>query len=169
MFTLAPALANTAVYLDLTSVSGTKHFKGATKPLNKQLFDFTDSSHLQVFLDLVLKKPQVWGWNTIFTIPVTNALTGITTSHNLLNEYGLILLASVRRHMMTYYANQSKQAQDLFMVCQCLLSSLTLEFLKLITAKSSYYHLPSIVAAQGPMPAGPLLLKLIISQAHVYS
>jgi hypothetical protein len=101
MFTLAPALANTAMYLDLTSVSGTKHFKGATKPLNKQPFDFTDSSNLQVFLDLVLKKSQVWGWNTIFTIPVINPLTGITTSHNLLNEYGLILLASVRTQTVT--------------------------------------------------------------------
>jgi hypothetical protein len=169
VFTLAPALANTAVFLDLTSVSGTKHFKGATEPLNKQPFDFSDSSDLQVFLDLVLKKSQVWGWNTIFTIPVTNPLTGITTSHNLLDEYGLIPLAAVRAHTMTYYANQSKQAQDSFMACQCLLSSLTLEFLKLITAESSDYHLPSIVAAQGPVPAGPLLLKLIISQAHVDS
>jgi hypothetical protein len=169
VFTLAPALANTAVFLDLTSVSGTKHFKGATEPLNKQPFDFTDSSDLQVFLDLVLKKSQVWGWNTIFTIPVTNPLTGITTNHNLLDEYGLIPLASVRAHTITYYANQSKQAQDSFMACQCLLSSLTLEFLKLITSESSDYHLPSIVAAQGPVPAGPLLLKLIISQAHVDS
>jgi hypothetical protein len=169
VFTLAPALASTAVFLDLASVSGTKHFKGATEPLNKQPFDFADSSDLQVFLDLVLKKSQVWGWNTIFTVPVTNHSTGITTNHNLLEEYGVIPLASVRAHTMTYYATQSKQAQDSFMACQCLLSSLTLEFLKLITSESSDYHLPSIVASQGPVPAGPLLLKLIISQAHVDS
>jgi hypothetical protein len=36
-------------------------------------------------------------------------------------------------------------------------------------ADSNTYHLPAIVAADGPVPAGPLLLKLIISQAHVDS
>jgi hypothetical protein len=40
---------------------------------------------------------------------------------------------------------------------------------KLITADSDAYHLPSIAAADGPIPSGPLLLKLIISQAHVDS
>jgi hypothetical protein len=117
----------------------------------------------------VLKKSQVWGWNNIFTVPVTIPSTGITTNHNLLDEYGLIPLTSVKAHTMTYYATQSKQAQDSFMACQSLLSSLTLEFLKLITSESSDYHLPSIVSSQGPVPAGLLLLKLIISQAHVDS
>jgi hypothetical protein len=42
-FTLAPALANTATtYLDLTSSTGAKHFKGATEPLSAQPFDFAD-------------------------------------------------------------------------------------------------------------------------------
>jgi hypothetical protein len=41
--------------------------------------------------------------------------------------------------------------------------------MKLITADSSAYHLPPIVATDGPVPSGPLLLKLIISQAHVDS
>jgi hypothetical protein len=52
VFTLAPALANTATFLDLTSTSGSKHFKGATEPLNAQAFGFDDAADLQVFLDL---------------------------------------------------------------------------------------------------------------------
>jgi hypothetical protein len=123
----------------------------------------------QDFLDLVIKKSQVWGWNPVFTIPVTNAETGVTTEYNLLSQYGLIPLASVRAHVMTYYSTPTKRAQDSFMACQCLLSSLTLDFLKLITAESNDYHLPEIVAAEGRVPAGPLLLKLIISKAHVDS
>jgi hypothetical protein len=55
------------------------------------------------------------------------------------------------------------------MCCQCLLSSLTLDFLKLITVDADAYHLPALIAADGQIPAGPLLLKLIISQAHVDS
>jgi hypothetical protein len=169
VFGLAPALAGTATFIDVTSTNGIKHFKGATEPLNKQPFDFSDSSDLQVFLDLVLKKSQVWGWNTIFTIPVTDVTTGVTTNHSLISEYGVVPLASVRTHVMSYYGNQTKQAQDSFMACQCLLSSLTLDFLKLITADADDYHLPPVVATNGPVPSGPLLLKLIITQAHVDS
>jgi hypothetical protein len=170
-FTLAPALANTVNYIDLASTSGTKHFKGATKPLNAQPFNFADASDLQVFLDLVLKKSRVWGWNTIFTIPVTNG-TGaepVTTNHNLLSKYGMIPLDSVRAQVKTYYTTPTKRDQDSFMSCQCLLSSLTLDFLKLITTDSNDYHLPPIDATDGPVPSGPLLLKLITSQAHVDS
>jgi hypothetical protein len=113
VFTLAPALASAATYLGLTSASGTKHFKGATGHLNQRPFDFADPSDLQVFLDLVLKKSQVWGWNIIFTMPVTNVSTGVVTSnHNLLDEYGLIPLDSVRSQVMTYRATPTKRAQD---------------------------------------------------------
>jgi hypothetical protein len=105
VFTLAPALANTATtYLDLTSSAGAKHFKGATEPLSAQPFNFADPSDLQIFLNLVLKKSQIWGWNTIFTIPVTDPLTAVTRNHNLLNEYGLIPLQAVTTQVTTYYA-----------------------------------------------------------------
>jgi hypothetical protein len=138
VFTLTPALANTATFLDLTTTSGSKHFKGATESLNAQAFGFEDPSDLQVFLDLVLKKLQVWGWNPVFTISITDVLTGTTSDYNLLSQYGLI-------------------------------PTHTLDFLKLITAETNNYHLPKIVAAEGRVPSGPLLLKLIISKAHVNS
>jgi hypothetical protein len=41
------------------------------------------------------------------------------------------------------------------------------DFLKTITADTTAYHLPAIVAADSDIPSGPLLLKLIISRAHV--
>jgi hypothetical protein len=169
VFTLAPALANTAAFIDLTTSNGIKHFNKATEPLTKEPFNFADPSDLQVFLDLVLKKSQVWGWNPIFDIPVTNPSTTVTTNHNLLQEYGLIPLSAVRTQVSSYYATPTKRAQDSFMLCQALLSSLTLDFLKLITADANEYHLPAIAANDGPVPAGPLLLKLIIAQAHVDS
>ena len=55
------------------------------------------------------------------------------------------------------------------MSCQCLLSSLSLRFIKLITANSDNCHLPALQASEGPVPSGPLLLKVIISKAHVDS
>jgi hypothetical protein len=161
VFTLAPALDNTTTFLDLTSSTGAMYFKGATKPLNTQPFGFADPSDLQIFLDLVLKKLQIWGWNTIFIISVTDPVTTLSTSRNLLSEYGTISLESVRTQVTMYYATSSREAQDSFM------ASLTLNFLKLINIDSKVYHLSPIVAADGPVPSGPLLLKLIISQAHI--
>jgi hypothetical protein len=169
VFTLAPALANTSNFINLTSANGIKYFKGATEPLTKTPFDFADPSDLQVFLDLSLKKSQVWGWNPIFTVPVVSVPTGETANYSLLEKYGLIPLSSVRNHGMAYYATHTKRAQDSFMACQSILSSLTLDFLKLITADSDNYHLPAIVAEDGPVPSGPLLLKMVISQVHVDS
>jgi hypothetical protein len=55
------------------------------------------------------------------------------------------------------------------MASQCLLSSLTLGFWELITVDLNDWHSPAIVAADSPVLSAPLLLKLIISQAHVDS
>jgi hypothetical protein len=98
VFTLAPALANTATFLDLTTSSGAKHFKGAIESLNSHPFEFEDGADLQVFLDLVLTKSQVWGWNNIFNIPVVDPKTGLSQTWNILNHYGMVPLASVRAH-----------------------------------------------------------------------
>jgi hypothetical protein len=99
VFSLAPALANTNAFRDLTTANGMKHFKGAVEPLNSHPFDFVDGADLQVFLDLVLTKSQVWGWNTIFNIPVTDAATATTTRNwNIISHYGMVPLASVRIH-----------------------------------------------------------------------
>ena len=59
VFTLTPAMANTAAFLDLTTPNGAKHFRGATEALNAQAFDFEDDSDLPVFLDLLHTKSQV--------------------------------------------------------------------------------------------------------------
>jgi hypothetical protein len=170
VFALAPALASTAAFLDLATAAGTKHFKGGTEALNSQPFDFKDDTDLQVFLDLVLTKSQVWGWNEIFTIPVTDAATATTRNFNILTHSGMVPLSAVRAHVLSYYATPSKLAQDSFMSCQCFLNSLTLDFLKTITSDSAAYHVPAIHGgSSGAIPAGPLLLKMIISQAHVDS
>jgi hypothetical protein len=100
----------------MLTASGMKHFKGATGHFNQRPFDFADRSDLQVFLDLLelLKEYQVWGWNIIFTLPVTNVSSGVVTSnHNLFNEYALLIpLDLVRSQGMTYRATPTKGAQD---------------------------------------------------------
>jgi hypothetical protein len=169
-FALAPALAyNAAAYLDLSTTNGGKHFKTGTESLTTQAFNFEDPSDLRIFLDLIKVKSQVFGWNPILSIPVTDATTGVVTHRDLLDKYGMIERSDIIAHLNTYYSTPTKQAQDSFMFCQCLIASLSIDFLKKITAESKNYHLPAILAADGPVPCGPLLLKIIISKAHVDS
>ena len=169
-FTIAPALANSAAaYLDLTSTNGAKQFNKATEALSTTPFDFNDSSDLQVFLDMVLTRSQEFGWNQILEIPMANVVGAGMTNHNILDKHGILTLETITTQVRTYYDDQTKAAQDSFMLCQCLRASLSIEFMKLITAEADDYHLPPITAMHGPMPCGPLLLKLIISKAHVDS
>jgi hypothetical protein len=170
VFTLAPALANTAAAcVDLTSPSGAKHFKGAIEPLSSTPFNFGDPADLQVFLDMVLKRSQVCGWNPILAVPVTNANGATTATHNILEEHGVLSVDTISAHVRTCCGLQTKQAQDSFMLCQCLQASLSIKFLKIITAELGDCHLPAISTVNGPIPCGPLLLKIIIAKAHVDS
>jgi hypothetical protein len=100
---------------------------------------------------------------------VTDATTGVVTHRDLLDKHGMIQRSDVIVHLNTYCNTPTKQAQDSFMFCQCLTASLSIDFLKKITAESKNYHFPANLAADGPVPWGPLLLKIIVSKAHVDS
>jgi hypothetical protein len=111
VFTLASALANAAAFLDLTGSSGAKRFKGATESLSFQPFDFEENSDPQVLLDLVLTKSQeVWGWNTIFNVPVTDAATGAARNWNLLSHHGMA--QSRMRSMATSRSRHEQSSHD---------------------------------------------------------
>ena len=131
-----------------------------------QSFDFVDSSELQVFLDLLKTKSKVQGWSRIFTVPVN--INGVVTNHSLLQDYGVIPLASVALDALNYANTQTKVAQDSFMLFQCIFASLGTEFLKTITTEAAHYHVTDLRGAtEPPIPCGALLLKVIIMRAHV--
>jgi hypothetical protein len=159
VFALLPALMNAGAFLDLNSISGAKRFKSGDQPLS-QMFDFSDPSDLQVFLDLLKPKTRVQGWSRVFTVPVTTV--GLTVNHSLLSNYGLIPLAAVTQDALSYVDTQTKVAQDLFMAFQCIFASLETDFLKTITTESRKYHV-----GQDQSPSGSLPLKAIIMRAHV--
>ena len=85
--------------------------------------------------------------------------------------YGLVPLSSVRTNIMSYEATPSKRAQDVFMLLyHCLMNTLTLDFLEqIVIADLPSYHLPVILVVSGKILSSLLLLKLIISQAHLDS
>jgi hypothetical protein len=165
IFALSPAMANAGTYLDLSSSTGAKLFKVGAEPLS-QSFDFVDSSDLQVFLDLLKTKSKVQGWSRIFTVPVD--INGVVTNHSLLQDYGVILLASVALDVLNYANTQTKVAQDSLMLFQCIFTSLGTAFLKKITTEATHYHVADLSGAtEPPIPCSALLLKVIIMRAHV--
>ena len=165
IFALSPAMANAGAFLNLSTSTGAKLFKIGAEPLSRS-FDFLDPSDLQVFLDLLKTKSKVQGWSRIFTVPVE--VDGVTTSHSLLHNYGVIPLASVVSDALTYVNEESKVAQDSFMLFQCIFASLDTEFLKSVTTEAQHYHIVDAKSPMGPpIPCGALLLKIIIMKAHV--
>jgi hypothetical protein len=169
VFSRVPAMATTAVYQDLATATGLKHYKTATEPLSKELyFDFDeDTAQLQLFLDLVRQKSEDMGWGALFQIPVTTPAG--TQNYDLLTQYGMIPLASVRDHCMTYYGDPTKQAQDSAMSNKCFMSSVSVAFKQLLTPEWSDYHLPALPGSSDLVRSGPLLLKVITMKAHVDS
>jgi hypothetical protein len=165
-FALSPAMANAGAFLDLSTSKGAKLFKVGAEPLSRS-FDFEDPSELQVFLDLLKTKAKVQGWSRIFTVPVTDD-QGVVTNHSLLQNYGVISLASVVRDALSYVNTPTKVAQDSFMLFQCIFASLGTEFLKTVTTEASHYHVVDQADVnEPPIPCGALLLKVIIMKAHV--
>ena len=104
IFALSPAMANAGAFLDLSSSTGAKLFKVCSEPLSRT-FDFIDPSDLQVFLDLLKTKSKVQGWSRIFTVPVE--VEGVSTSHSLLHNYGVIPLESVALDAQTYVNSET--------------------------------------------------------------
>jgi hypothetical protein len=140
--------SNTCRVLDSHIYKG-KHFKDGARVI--------DCSTLNL---LILGPPDLSGFgaqeiaslrlNPILTIPVTDPATGVTTTH--LEEYGSISAPS--QPMDLYYGTKRRQLK-IRSWRYSVFSSLSLDFLKTITAESQDYHLPAIVAADGPIPAGP--------------
>jgi hypothetical protein len=168
-FSRVPVLATSALYQDLSTSTGVKHYKTATEPLSKELyFDFEeDTAQLQLFLDLVRQKSEELDWVEIFRIPVTTP-SG-TQTYDLITQYGMIPLASVRAHCMSYYHEQTKKAQDSAMSNKCFMSSVSVAFKQLLTPDWADYHLPALPGSSALVPSGPLLLKIITTKAHVDS
>jgi hypothetical protein len=158
-FALAPALADTHAYLDLDTPKGAKLYNKGTSALAGSPFDFEDPTDLQLFLDAITSKSKAHGWGRIFTIPTVGG-----TKQHLLQSYGMVTLKAATADALTYYDTETKEAQDSFMLFQCLIASVTQDFMRSINTERFSYHL-----GHDDTPVGTLFLKIVISKVHVDS
>jgi hypothetical protein len=155
-FALAPAFANPDV-LNYSEQSAAKLFKAGTDPLSIK-FD-CKPDNLQLFLDQARDKSIVFDWLNILSIPIGG---DVAMSKDLIESYGEISYEDVRAHAISYMNEDSREAQDSFMLYQCLMNSLTDAAQKQVRTRGNV--LPFMFGGKG---SGSVLLKVIIMVSHV--
>jgi hypothetical protein len=155
-FALAPAFATPDI-LNFSEPAAAKFFKSAVEPLSIK-FDCSPEK-LQLFLDQARDKSIVCDWLNILSIPLGG---DVAATKDLIESYGEIPYADVRNHALPYMHEDSREAQDSFMMYHCLMNSLTDAAQKQVRVRGNVH--PFMFGGKG---SGPVLLKLIIMVSHV--
>jgi hypothetical protein len=155
-FALAPAFANPDV-LNYSDQSAAKLFKSGTDPLSIK-FD-CKPDNLQLFLDQARDKAIVFDWLNILGIPIGG---DVAATKDLIESYGEISYQDVKAHALSYMNEDSREAQDSFMLYHCLMNSLTDAAQKQVRTRGNMF--PFMFGGKG---SGPVLLKVIIMVSHV--
>ncbi len=156
-FALSPAMAANAI-VDYTTPTGQKLYKAAIAPLENKF----DGSYDKVLLFLRNVEQHVIEQN------LTGILTVIDAAGNprfLLHHYGTLTEANVRDHSATFMTGQNnRDTQRSDLLYQFLYHSIGDTLRMKVTNDPNRY---SFYGLGGPVPDGPLFLKVIISHAHI--
>jgi len=155
-FALAPAFVNPDV-LNYSEQAASKLFKSAVEPLSIK-FDCSPEN-LQLFLDQARDKAIVYDWLNILSIPLGG---DVAATKDLIESYGEISYQDVCNHALTYMHEDVREAQDSFMMYQCLMNTLTENAQKQVRSRGNVH--PFTFGGRG---SGPVLLKVIIMVSHV--
>eukprot|EP00978_Attheya_sp_CCMP212_P033086 scaffold131938_cov70-Attheya_sp.AAC.2 len=157
-FALSLARA-TAGVIDMTDKAGSNLFNKGADSLSIRLangdrgFD-GKVSNLNLFLAFIKQRANVFDWHTILDIPVNGV------NRNLLEAYGQISMANVQMHVLTYIDQPMRDAQNSFMVYECLSKSLQVSALNDVLTKIETF-------TERNLQSGPLFLNTIIKKAAI--
>jgi hypothetical protein len=119
-----------------------------------------NAGDMHIFLKSVSKRTQLFGWNSIVTVP-----TGGVTTRNLCEQYGLITLEQIQAHAQVYKAAQGRDAQTASQMYDFLESSLTDDAKAMVLSDFADY---TIITAEGMQICnGHCFLKVIIRNTTV--
>jgi hypothetical protein len=157
-FALSPARAVAGV-IDMSSSAGSKLFNKGAEALSISLskdergYD-GKGANLKLLLTYVKQRANVFDWTGILTFTIDGV------ARNLLVDYGQIPIADMKTQVTTYIAQPNRNAQNSFMMFECLSKSLTVEALNSVLTEVTDYTVNDI-------PSGPLFLKVIIRKAYI--
>ncbi len=157
VFALSPALINQGP-INYATPEGIKLWRGAIKPLAKELFTLKQH-RFKLFLSTLTKQTMVYGWENILNIPVKVAVQGGPT-HLLLTHYGQVMLQQVKDHAATYINTQTRVAQNNLLLYTCLAASIAPETKAKAMIFQQDYH-------EGQTLIGAAYLKILIREANV--
>jgi hypothetical protein len=157
LFARTPAQAKVGI-LDYGSSEGMKIYNAAVVALSSKYTGNAIDMH--VFLKNVKKRAQSFGWRSILEIPTAGG-----TTKDLIDLYGLIELAEVKAHAMTYENEGGRDAQNASQMYEFLYNSLTEEAKLMVLSDYVDY---TIVNEDGVhINNGPTFLKVIIRNTTV--
>lgn len=162
-FALSP-IDSTRGVINFRTKHGKELYKSATLPLSQDQFG-CDPLELRDFLQLLSYRAASCGWDkSILLIPVRSG-SPFSTNKSLLDKYGEIPIDQVRAYELTFIFSQTRQAQDTYMLAQCLMASLSQEGRQKVTPEENKYVLHSPTGEK--LYSGILLLKIIITKTTV--
>jgi len=134
---------------------GERLYHSATLKLDEGRYDGS-AEGLFPFLGQVRERARKFGWDTgIMMIPQASG-----GPRFLLNHYGSITLTEIRRYEASYVNQQTRDAQDTYLLYECLMNSLSPEAkAKINIWKDDYW-------VEGS-PSGNLLMKVVIRECHL--
>ncbi len=157
VFALSPALINQGP-IDYSTAEGIKLWRGAIKPLAKELFTL-EPHRFKLFLSTLTERTMIYGWENILNIPVDAVVPG-RPAHTLLTHYGQVTLQQVKDHAATYINAQTRAAQNNLLLYTCLTASIAPETKAKAMIFHNNYH-------EGQTPIGAAYLKILIQEANV--
>jgi hypothetical protein len=143
-----------ATFFTYESAKERKYFEKATEALDTK-YDGS-AKGLLMFITKVELKSEMFGWETILSIP-----TAIGTL-SLLNNHGQITIADIHQHAMYYLNAQGRERQDAHHLKLFLGASLTDTFMMRVLAHKSQYIL-------GGVQHGPSMFSVILSLVGLHS
>ena len=154
-FARTPAQAAPGI-IDYSTRMGERIYQSATSKLDEERYDGS-AEGLFPFLGLMKERARKFGWDqSIMMIP--NPSGGV--ARYLLNHYGSISLSEIRAHEGTYIAQQSRDAQDTYLLYECLMNSLSPEAKAKISIWGDDFW-------ENGLPSGNLLMKVVIRECHL--
>ena len=106
-FALTTGRASTAT-LDYTTTEGIKLYNKATKGMDPP-YELSDK-WLYAFLRQVSHQANQMNWDTIINVPVT--VGGVILTRDLPIQHGMLTLAQVHVHVLTYQVLDGRAAQN---------------------------------------------------------
>ena len=158
-FALSPALVSNDP-IDYATREGQAVYRTGIAALDDDNRFEGTATGLRHFLSLVETRAGMMGWGTILTVP-DNPQQPLGAAKPLLTRYGELTLAHCREFVdANVVGQQNRAAQDLAMLYQCLVNSLT----PAAWSRISLHHADYTVNGT---PDGVCLLRVIIRESHL--